>query len=116
LPNAAELASFPRLRMLHGVMGEMPQIQLPIAGEPADVVAIVEDYANWLSTSPIPKTLHRRRTSRLSDRRPTRVPPRLTQSGDGAGEGIALPAEEVSHEVGEATARFVAKVLAGHIR
>jgi haloalkane dehalogenase len=28
---------------------------LPIAGEPADVVAIVEDYARWLSTSPIPK-------------------------------------------------------------
>ena len=28
---------------------------LPIAGEPADVVAIVEDYARWLSASPIPK-------------------------------------------------------------
>ena len=29
--------------------------ELPIAGEPADVVAIVEDYAKWLSASPIPK-------------------------------------------------------------
>ena len=28
---------------------------LPIAGEPADVVAIVDDYARWLSASPIPK-------------------------------------------------------------
>ena len=28
---------------------------LPIAGEPADVTAIVEDYAQWLSTSSIPK-------------------------------------------------------------
>jgi haloalkane dehalogenase len=29
--------------------------QIPIDGEPADVVAIVEAYAAWLSTSPIPK-------------------------------------------------------------
>src|SRR3981081_3918235 len=28
---------------------------LPIAGEPADVTAIVEDYAKWLAISPIPK-------------------------------------------------------------
>jgi haloalkane dehalogenase len=28
---------------------------LPIAGEPADVCAIVEDYAQWLSKCPIPK-------------------------------------------------------------
>lgn len=29
--------------------------QLPIAGEPADVVRIVEDYGQWLATSPVPK-------------------------------------------------------------
>ena len=29
--------------------------QIPIDGEPADVVAIAEDYAAWLSTSDIPK-------------------------------------------------------------
>jgi len=29
--------------------------QIPIAGEPADVVAIVAGYAEWLATSPIPK-------------------------------------------------------------
>ena len=28
---------------------------LPIAGEPADVVQVVDSYAQWLSTSPIPK-------------------------------------------------------------
>src|SRR5437899_451622 len=28
---------------------------LPIAGEPQDVVQIVEDYARWLGSSPIPK-------------------------------------------------------------
>jgi haloalkane dehalogenase len=29
--------------------------QIPIEGEPADVVAIVDDYAAWLSTSDVPK-------------------------------------------------------------
>ena len=29
--------------------------ELPIAGEPADVIAIVEDYGAWLATSEIPK-------------------------------------------------------------
>jgi len=29
--------------------------EIPIDGEPADVVAIVDAYAKWLSTSPIPK-------------------------------------------------------------
>ena len=31
--------------------------QIPIDGEPADVTAIVADYAGWLSTSPVPKLL-----------------------------------------------------------
>lgn len=29
--------------------------QIPIAGEPAQVVALVQQYANWLSTSSVPK-------------------------------------------------------------
>ena len=29
--------------------------QIPIDGEPADVVEIVQSYADWLSTSPVPK-------------------------------------------------------------
>jgi haloalkane dehalogenase len=29
--------------------------EIPIDGEPADVVALVDQYAGWLSTSPVPK-------------------------------------------------------------
>jgi len=29
--------------------------EIPLGGEPADVVAIVDDYARWLSSSPVPK-------------------------------------------------------------
>jgi haloalkane dehalogenase len=88
---------------------------LPIAGEPADVVEIVDAYARWLSKSPMPK---------------------LFIDADPAGFLIgaqrefcrAWPNQEVvtvrgSHflqedspeEVGQATACFVSKVLAGQI-
>src|SRR4029450_6155713 len=40
-------------------LSRMPMLawtrDLPIAGEPQDVVQIVEAYAKWLSTSPVPK-------------------------------------------------------------
>jgi haloalkane dehalogenase len=29
--------------------------QIPIAGEPANIVALVQDYSDWLATCPIPK-------------------------------------------------------------
>jgi len=29
--------------------------QIPIEGEPADVVAVVDDYSRWLAASPVPK-------------------------------------------------------------
>ncbi|MFV2090259.1 MAG: haloalkane dehalogenase, partial [Pseudomonadales bacterium] len=29
--------------------------QIPLAGEPADVVAITQDYADWLVTAEVPK-------------------------------------------------------------
>jgi hypothetical protein len=51
--------------------------ELPIAGEPADVVSVVDSYARWLSTSPIPKLFIDAGTRRLLDRRTTRVLPRL---------------------------------------
>src|SRR3546814_581695 len=38
-----------------GVFLAISPRQIPIAGTPADVVAIARDYAGWLSESPIPK-------------------------------------------------------------
>ncbi|QNA86067.1 haloalkane dehalogenase [Sphingomonas sp. So64.6b] len=86
---------------------------LPIAGEPADVVAIVEAYSAWLMSSQIPK---------------------LFINGDPAGfligaqrdycrgfpnqqevtvEGAHFLQEDSPREVGEAIAKFIAAVLAG---
>jgi haloalkane dehalogenase len=89
--------------------------ELPIEGQPEDVTHIVDSYSRWLATSTIPK---------------------LFINGDPAGfligaqrdfcrtwpnqqevtvKGAHFLQEDSPVEVGEATARFVAKVLAGQI-
>ena len=86
---------------------------LPIAGEPADVVAIVEDYARWLSTSPIPKLFidadpggfligAQREFCRAWPNQETVVV-----------EGAHFLQEEAPDAVARALARFVANVRAG---
>jgi haloalkane dehalogenase len=89
--------------------------ELPIEGQPADVVRVVDSYARWLSTSPIPK---------------------LFINGDPAGfligaqrdfcrtwpnqqevtvKGAHFLPEDSPMEVGEALARFVARVQARQV-
>ena len=86
---------------------------LPIAGEPADVTAIVEDYAQWLSASPIPKL--------FIDADPAGflIGPQLEfcrawpNQETVMVQGAHFVQEEAPDEVGEALARFVANVRAG---
>jgi haloalkane dehalogenase len=88
---------------------------LPIAGEPADVVAIVESYARWLSKSPIPKL--------FIDAEPAGFligAQREFCRGWPNQQTVTVPGshflqEDSPEEVGKAAARFVAKVLAGQI-
>ena len=65
--------------------------ELPIAGEPADVVAIVEAYAKWLSTSRISKLFIDADPAGFSDRRAARILPGVAEPANGAGQGLALP-------------------------
>lgn len=46
--------------------------QIPIAGEPADVVEVVKDYSQWLATSPVPK-LYFHATPGVIDSSPNQV-------------------------------------------
>lgn len=46
--------------------------QLPIAGEPADVVEVVKDYSGWLAASPVPK-LYFHATPGIVDSNPKQV-------------------------------------------
>ena len=88
---------------------------LPIAGEPADVVTIVEDYARFLSTSPIPKLFIDAEPGGFligAQREFCRAWPNQEQVTI---KGAHFLQEEAPDEVGEAIARFVAKVLAGRV-
>jgi haloalkane dehalogenase len=89
--------------------------ELPIAGEPADVVRIVESYAQWLSSSTIPKLFIDAEPAGFligAQREFCRAWPnqeRVVVSGS------HFVQEDSPDEVGAATARFVSKVLAGQI-
>lgn len=88
---------------------------LPIAGEPSDVVEVVENYANWLSQSQIPKLFINGDPSGFligAQREFCRAWPNQIE--------VTIPGshfltEDSPEKFGEATARFVAKVLAGQI-
>ena len=47
--------------------------ELPIDGEPADVVATVNDYGEWLGAQSNPQAVHRRRARRHVNRASSRL-------------------------------------------
>jgi haloalkane dehalogenase len=88
---------------------------LPIAGEPADVVGIVDSYARFLSTSPIPKLFIDAVPAGFligAQREFCRTWPNQQTV---TVQGSHFVQEDSPQEVGTASARFVAKVLAGQI-
>ena len=89
--------------------------ELPIAGQPEDVTRIVESYAHWLAASPIPKLFIDRDPGGFligAQREFCRAWPNQQEV---TVKGAHFLQEDSPSEVGEATARFVAKVLAGQI-
>lgn len=88
---------------------------LPIAGEPADVVAVVEAYADWLSKSSIPKLFIDAEPAGFligAQREFCRAWPNQERL---LVQGAHFLQEEVPEVVGPAAARFVSRVLAGQI-
>jgi haloalkane dehalogenase len=89
--------------------------ELPIAGEPEDVVGAVDSYARWLSTSRIPKLFIDAEPGGFligAQREFCRAWPNQQIV---TVQGSHFLQEEAPQAVGDATARFVAKVLAGQI-
>ena len=89
--------------------------ELPIAGEPADVVAIVEGYAKWLSKSPIPKLFIDAEPAGFLIGAQREFCKAWPNQETVLVKGSHFLQEESPDEVGAATARFVSKVLAGQI-
>jgi haloalkane dehalogenase len=89
---------------------------LPIAGEPADVVRIVDSYAQWLSTSQIPKLFIDADPAGFligAQREFCRAWPNQTTVTVQAAHFVQ---EEAPEAVAAATSGFISKVLAGQIR
>jgi haloalkane dehalogenase len=80
--------------------------QLPISGEPADVVDIVEAYAAWLSTSEIPKLYIRAEPGTHSASMIEGVR-RWPNQQEVAVRGIHYPQEDAPDEIGAAIATWL---------
>jgi haloalkane dehalogenase len=85
---------------------------LPIAGEPKDVVEVVDSYARWMSTNTIPKLFIDAEPAGFlikGQREFCRAWPNQEKV---TVKGAHFLQEDSPNEVGEAVARFVGKVLA----
>jgi haloalkane dehalogenase len=89
--------------------------ELPIAGEPHDVVQIVEAYAQWLSRSFIPKLFIDAEPAGFLVGAQREFCRALPNQQTVTVQGSHFLQEDAPLAIGEATARFVAKVLAGQI-
>lgn len=89
--------------------------ELPIEGHPEDVTRIVDSYSRWLAGSPIPKLFIDADPAGFligAQREFCRAWPNQYEV---TVKGAHFLQEDSPREVGEAIARFVAKVLAGQI-
>nr|6S06_A Chain A, Haloalkane dehalogenase [Sphingobium indicum UT26S] len=88
--------------------------QIPIAGTPADVVAIARDYAGWLSESPIPKLFINAEPGALTTGRMRdfcRTWPNQTEI---TVAGAHFIQEDSPDEIGAAIAAFVRRLRPAH--
>jgi haloalkane dehalogenase len=105
----AEMAEY-RRPFLEPGEGRRPMLtwprQLPIGGEPADVVEIVDAYVKWLSASNIPKLHVRAEPGTHSEKMIKQVRAWPNQQ-EIAVRGIHYPQEDAPDEIGAAIARWL---------
>jgi haloalkane dehalogenase len=81
--------------------------ELPISGEPADVVKIFEDYGEWLLRSPLPKLFINAEPGSLLIGRSRDFCRSWPNQQEITVRGIHFVQEDSPHEIGSALARFV---------
>jgi haloalkane dehalogenase len=87
--------------------------QIPIAGAPPEVVAIVEDYARWLSGSPIPKLFLNAEPGSILVGRQREFCRRWPNQTELTIAGAHFVQEDSPNEIGTAVAAFVRRLRAG---
>ena len=81
--------------------------ELPIDGEPADVVAIVEDYGRWMATSSIPKLFVAAEPGSLLIGRAREFCRSWPNQEEISVSGIHFVQEDSPREIGRAVGKFV---------
>ena len=83
-----------------------PDVKIPIEGEPADVVAIVTAYDEWLKASGVPKLFLKAEAAGYSAARMSTSPVVCQRSG-GHSAGVHFVQEDSPHEIGRAIAGWL---------
>jgi haloalkane dehalogenase len=86
--------------------------QIPIDGEPADVVAVVEDYSRWLATSDVPKLFINADPGSILVGRQREVCRSWPNQTEVTVKGLHFVQEDSPDEIGRAVADFVRRVRA----
>ncbi|HTK67964.1 MAG TPA: haloalkane dehalogenase [Pseudonocardia sp.] len=81
--------------------------QIPIEGEPADVVAVVEDYGRWLAASPVPKLFVNAEPGSILTGRPREFCRTWPNQTEVTVAGSHFVQEDSPDAIGEAVAEFV---------
>lgn len=81
--------------------------ELPIGGKPADVVAIVKQYGQWLLESPLPKLFINAEPGSLLIGRSRDFCRRFPNQQEITVKGLHFIQEDCPGEIGEALARFI---------
>jgi len=84
--------------------------QIPIEGQPADVVAVVEDYSAWLAASDIPKLFINAEPGSILVGRQREVCRRWPNQTEVTVKGLHFIQEDSPDEIGRAVAEFVRRV------
>jgi haloalkane dehalogenase len=113
-----EMTEYRRPFLVPGA-GRMPMLtwprELPIGGEPADVVDIVDAYAAWLATSEIPKLFVRAEPGTIAPRILEQVR-RWPNQTEVTVRGIHYPQEDSPNEIGAALATWLASLPGSQTR
>ena len=84
--------------------------QIPIEGEPADVVQVVEDYVGWLAASDVPKLFINAEPGSILVGRQREFCRRWPNQSEVTIKGPHFLQEDSPDEIGQAVAAFVSKV------
>jgi haloalkane dehalogenase len=84
--------------------------QIPIEGEPADVVRVVEDYAAWLAKSGVPKLFINADPGSILTGRQREVCRTWPNQQEVTVKGLHFLQEDSPDEIGQAVADFVRRV------